>query len=81
MLKYTVILEPENTGGYSVHCPSMPGCIAQGENKESAIEKLSLDRHYKYMLFFGIIRKYKGLDLLLKAFAYFKELDKLEKKL
>ena len=42
MLKYTVILEPENTGGYSVHCPSMPGCIAQGENKESAIENIKL---------------------------------------
>lgn len=38
-------------------------------SKESAIEKLSLDKNYKYMLFFGIIRKYKGLDLLLKAFA------------
>ncbi len=38
-------------------------------SKESAIEKLSLDMNYKYMLFFGIIRKYKGLDLLLKAFA------------
>ena len=38
-------------------------------SKESAIEKLSLDMNYKYMLFFGIIRKYKGLDLLLKAFG------------
>tara|TARA_B100000945_G_scaffold315117_1_gene313776 strand:- start:310 stop:1443 length:1134 start_codon:yes stop_codon:yes gene_type:complete len=38
-------------------------------SKESAIEKLSLDKNYKYMLFFGIIRKYKGLDLLLEAFA------------
>ena len=35
-------MEPENTGGYSVHCPSMPGCIAQGENKESAIENIKL---------------------------------------
>ena len=40
MLKYTVILEPEDTGGFSAHCPSMPGCIAQGENKESAIENI-----------------------------------------
>ncbi len=40
MLKYTVILEPENTGGFSAHCPSMPGCVAQGENKESAIENI-----------------------------------------
>ena len=38
-------------------------------SKESAIAQLSLDENYKYMLFFGIIRKYKGLDLLLEAFA------------
>ena len=33
-------MEPENTGGFSAHCPSMPGCIAQGENKESAIQNI-----------------------------------------
>lgn len=38
-------------------------------SKKSAIAHLSLDKNYKYMLFFGIIRKYKGLDLLLEAFA------------
>lgn len=38
-------------------------------SKESAIAHLSLDKDYRYMLFFGIIRKYKGLDILLKAFA------------
>jgi len=36
---------------------------------ESAKEKLNLDIHTKYLLFFGFIRDYKGLDLLLNAFA------------
>ena len=38
-------------------------------SKENAIARLSLDKNYKYILFFGIIRKYKGLDILLEAFA------------
>ena len=34
-----------------------------------AIKKLNLDNDYRYILFFGLIRDYKGLDLLIKAFA------------
>ena len=37
--------------------------------REDALKELGLDDSFKYMLFFGIVRKYKGLDLLLKAFA------------
>ncbi len=38
-------------------------------SKEVACSKLKLDASKKYILFFGFIRAYKGLDLLLKAFA------------
>ncbi|MCX6278924.1 MAG: glycosyltransferase [Bacteroidetes bacterium] len=38
-------------------------------SKSEALERLKLDPAYKYMLFFGFIRDYKGLDLLLEAFA------------
>jgi D-inositol-3-phosphate glycosyltransferase len=34
-----------------------------------ALEKLKLDPKYRYILFFGLIRDYKGLDWLLEAFA------------
>jgi D-inositol-3-phosphate glycosyltransferase len=34
-----------------------------------AIAKLGLEKGFSYMLFFGFIRSYKGLDLLIKAFA------------
>lgn len=37
--------------------------------REEALSKLNLDPDYFYLLFFGFIRNYKGLDLLLKAFA------------
>lgn len=36
-------------------------------DKQMAIERLGLDSSKKYLLFFGFIRKYKGLDLLLDA--------------
>jgi glycosyltransferase involved in cell wall biosynthesis len=35
--------------------------------KKVALKKLNLDPSFKYLLFFGFIRDYKGLDLLLKA--------------
>ena len=38
-------------------------------SREEAIEKLGLDADTQYILFFGLIRDYKGLDLLLRAFA------------
>jgi len=37
--------------------------------KANACKKLNLDPNKKYLLFFGFIRKYKGLDLLLEAMA------------
>jgi glycosyltransferase involved in cell wall biosynthesis len=38
-------------------------------SKEEACKKLGLDPNKKYILFFGFIRAYKGLDLLLEAMA------------
>lgn len=37
--------------------------------KNEAAERLGLSAQYSYILFFGFIRHYKGLDLLLEAFA------------
>ncbi|MGB1988007.1 MAG: glycosyltransferase [Flavobacteriales bacterium] len=39
------------------------------EPKEKAIQSLKLNQDYRYILFFGLIRDYKGLDLLLEAFS------------
>ncbi len=37
--------------------------------KEEALSSLNLDPQYSYLLFFGFIREYKGLDLLIEALA------------
>lgn len=44
------------------------------ETRENALLNLNLSKEDRYILFFGFIRDYKGLDLLLKAFSnpYFK---------
>jgi glycosyltransferase involved in cell wall biosynthesis len=37
--------------------------------KKESLKYLNLDPSKKYLLFFGLIRKYKGLELLLQSFA------------
>ena len=37
--------------------------------RDIALSKLGLDNDYSYLLFFGFIRAYKGLDLLIEAFS------------
>jgi len=49
--------------------------FGEAKSKAKAIESLELSKDYKYILFFGIIRKYKGLDLLLEAIADNRFLD------
>jgi len=39
-MELTVVLEPQEEGGFTVYVPSLPGCISQGETKEEAIENI-----------------------------------------
>lgn len=39
------------------------------EDKALAINRLNLDKDNRYLLFFGLVRAYKGLDWLIEAFA------------
>ena len=38
--KFTVVLEPEVDGGYSVHCPALAGCSSQGDTLEEALSNI-----------------------------------------
>ena len=35
-MTFKVVLEPSDEGGYTVHVPSLPGCISEGETVEEA---------------------------------------------
>lgn len=39
-MKFTVILEPEADGGYSVVCPAVPGCVSQGHDLATALTNI-----------------------------------------
>jgi len=43
--------------------------FGEKHSREEALQQLNLRQSYRYILFFGFIRKYKGLDLLLEAMS------------
>ncbi|MEE4213492.1 MAG: glycosyltransferase [Bacteroidales bacterium] len=49
-------------------------------SREAALEKLGFDPDYRYILFFGLVREYKGLDIMINAFAS-EELRQMKTKL
>ncbi len=36
-MKFKVILEEAEEGGYVVYVPSLPGCVSQGETRDEAL--------------------------------------------
>lgn len=40
MMKYSVILEPQEEGGFTARCLELPGAISQGETKTEALENI-----------------------------------------
>jgi len=47
--------------------------FGQKLDKKEALARLGLDASFTYILFFGFVRPYKGLDILIKAFRWVKE--------
>lgn len=39
-MRYTVILEREVDGSYVAMVPALPGCVSQGDTKESALANI-----------------------------------------
>ena len=39
-MKLKVVLEPSDEGGYTVHVPSLPGCISEGETVDAAMKNI-----------------------------------------
>lgn len=38
--KFSVVLYPQQNGGYTAICPELQGCISQGETYEEALENI-----------------------------------------
>ena len=40
IMKYTVMLEPQAEGGFTVQCVEIPGAISEGETREEALANI-----------------------------------------
>jgi len=40
VLKYTVVFEPSEEGGYVASVPALPGCMSQGDTFEQAVRMI-----------------------------------------
>jgi len=38
--RFKVILEKNESNGYTVTVPALPGCVTQGKNKDEALERI-----------------------------------------
>ena len=39
-MKLKIVLEKSDEGGFTVHVPSLPGCISEGNSEEEAIKNI-----------------------------------------
>ena len=39
-MKFQIVLEPSDKGGYTVYAPSLPGCISEGDTLEGAMANI-----------------------------------------
>ncbi len=40
-MKFTVTMDRDEDGVWVVECPSIPGCVSQGEAREAALENVN----------------------------------------
>ncbi len=39
-MRFKIVLEESDEGGYTAYVPSLPGCISEGETKEKALKNI-----------------------------------------
>ena len=39
-MKFKIVLEKSNEGGFTAYVPSLPGCISEGDNEEEAVKNI-----------------------------------------
>ena len=39
-MRFKVVLEPSDEGGFTAYVPSLPGCISEGETLEEALQNI-----------------------------------------
>jgi len=39
-MKYRIIIEQDEEGTFVAECPSLPGCVSQGKNRDEALKNI-----------------------------------------
>lgn len=39
-MKFRIILEPSEEGGYTAIVPSLPGCVSEGDTREESLKNI-----------------------------------------
>ena len=39
-MRFKVVLEPSDEGGFTIYIPSLPGCISEGDTVEDALKNI-----------------------------------------
>jgi antitoxin HicB len=39
-MKFRILIEPDEDGVFVAECPSLPGCISQGETRDKALTNI-----------------------------------------
>lgn len=39
-MKFKVVLEPSDEGGFTVHVPALPGCVSEGDTEDEALRNI-----------------------------------------
>jgi len=39
-MKFKVVLEPSEEGGFTAYVPSLPGCVSEGDTQEQALANI-----------------------------------------
>lgn len=39
-MKFHIVLERQDEGGYTVYVPELPGCVSQGETEKDAVKNI-----------------------------------------
>lgn len=39
-MRFKVVMEPSDEGGYTIYAPALPGCVSEGETVEEALANI-----------------------------------------
>lgn len=39
-MRFKVVMEPSDEGGYTIYAPALPGCVSEGETVEDALANI-----------------------------------------